>query len=127
MRYGHGLQSPFSYIIAIACFTIITVVGHLSALVLDLDAAVSGVVCRKLAHLHFAHGFLPDPTLQVFRKNLAELQPIMVILLTCFWLGVVFVLALRLKMEFIGGCPYIPPAGYGAEFPENMFIRLAIV
>ncbi|KIO32963.1 hypothetical protein M407DRAFT_18119 [Tulasnella calospora MUT 4182] len=94
LRSGHGSQSPFSYAIAIAFLTIIVGVGHLSTLVLDLDAATSGVR---------------------FRRQFAESQSVLTTLLVFFWIGVVFVVGLKQGMGTIGGCPYVPPAGYVSQ------------
>lgn len=47
MRSGHGPQGVFTYSIAIACVTVVFGLGHVSTLILDLNAATSGVVGRK--------------------------------------------------------------------------------
>lgn len=91
MRSGHGSDGTFTYSIALACVTIVLGIGHVSTLILDLNAATSGVR---------------------FRQQFAEKQKILTIMLTSFWFTVVAMLGFRVKMETIGGCLFLPRAGY---------------
>ncbi|KAG8932716.1 hypothetical protein FRC00_014249 [Tulasnella sp. 408] len=91
MRSGNGPQGMFTYSIAIASVTIVLGIGHVSTLILDLNAATSGVR---------------------FRQQFAETQKFLTVLLTILWVAVVAILGLRQKMDTIGGCLYVPRTGY---------------
>ncbi|KAG8923777.1 hypothetical protein FRC01_012347, partial [Tulasnella sp. 417] len=91
VQSGRGYQSPFSYVMGVACLTIIVGFTHVAALVLDLNAATSGVR---------------------FRAKLVDIDGLVTSLLTLLWLGVGAVLGLKQRMEAIGGCPWRPSPGY---------------
>ncbi|KAG8910721.1 hypothetical protein FRC01_006177, partial [Tulasnella sp. 417] len=106
VQSGHGYQSPFSYVMVAACLTIIVGFTHVAALVLDLNAANSGVR---------------------FRAKLVDIDGLVTSVLTLLWLGVGAVLGLKQRMEAIGGCPWRPSPGYGTDSPVDSTAGLGVL